>query len=213
MPKLLPYISLLIFALGAGLYRWKNLSQADRWICLLLFITIIQEWIAYEFKITLKNNYITYHIYTPIEVLVILFYFDKAANFSRNYFVAISVGILSIILGFIETFFLQKYYEINSLYLLYEGCLVITLCMFSFYKLLIREDIVPNKMAHFWITICFLFYWCLSYINLGLFSYQIGHTKLVMKIFGWTLYGTNLLFYSAIAFVFLRYKKLIPSGE
>ncbi len=213
MPKFLPYLFLLVFTLGLALARWRTLSQADRWICLLLFITIVQEWIAYQFKVLFQNNYITYHIYTPIEVLIILMYFDRAAHFSRKYAIAIYIGIVSVILSIVDTFFLQKYTEINSYYLLYEGCLVITLSILSFYKLLIREDIVPRKMAHFWITICFLFYWCLSYVNLGLFAYQVGHTKIIMKIFGWTLYCSNLLFYLGLAAVFVRYKKLIPSGE
>jgi len=60
---------------------------------------------------------------------------------------------------------------------------------------------------------CFLFYWSLTYVNLGLFTVQIGRDDMLAKVFTWTLYLANLLFYFGLALVFLRYKKLIPSGE
>ena len=213
MPQFLPYISLLILAALISLYRWPILSRADRWVCLLLCATLLQESLAEYFKVQFKNNFITYHIYTPIELFIIALYFDQSMRFKHPYRVGISIGILGIILSIINTVYFQPIHTFNSYYLLFEGCIVVSLCLLSFYKLLIREDIITRRMSNFWLTMCFLFYWSLTYVNLGLFTVQIGRDDMLAKVFTWTLYLANLLFYFGLALVFLRYKKLIPSGE
>jgi hypothetical protein len=68
-------------------------------------------------------------------------------------------------------------------------------------------------MAHFWFIICFLFYWSLTYANFGLYGAQLNSKNIVSVIFNFTLLAANYLFYIGIATIFLRYKKLIPSGE
>jgi hypothetical protein len=140
-------------------------------------------------------------------------YFDRSVGFKRPYRFGLFVSAGGVILSLINTLFFQPYDQINSYFLLFEGCAIIGLCLLSFYRLLIREDVMPGKMVHFWITICFLFYSSLTYANLGLYGKIVGHDNQFAKIFSWTLLGANLLFYLGIAFVFLRYKKLIPSGE
>ena len=207
------YASVLFFAWIVSILRWKLLSKADRWICLLLLLTIIQESIAYYLQVRFHNNYITYHIYTPIELAVICLYFDRSLKFKRPYRIGLIVAATALVISIINTAFYQPYDKINSYFLLIEGCVVIGFCLLSFYRIIIQDDTIPGKMVQFWITICFLFYWSLSYANLGLYGAQVNHTDTLSKIFTWSLYSANLLFYFGIALVFLRYKKLIPSGE
>ncbi|MBS1644511.1 MAG: hypothetical protein JST36_05675 [Bacteroidetes bacterium] len=59
----------------------------------------------------------------------------------------------------------------------------------------------------------FLLYWSLTYVSLGLFSGESQNIDFVAKIIAWALYVSNLLFYAGLLIIFIRYKRLIPSGE
>jgi hypothetical protein len=207
------YLLLLIVTFGISLFRWKILSQADRWICLLLFLTFVQECAAYLCYKRYGTNLITFHIYTPIELSVIILYFNASLKISKNPLFGVVTTLVCILLAIINIRFFQHLDAFNSYYLLLEGCVVIGLCLLSFYKLLIREEVIPNRMVHFWLIICFLFYWSLTYANFGLYSESVKVGGTVDWIFNIALNSANYLFYLGIATVFIRYKKLIPSGE
>ena len=206
------YLPLLFIAAAIALFYWRILSLADRWMSILLIVTIIQECIS-RFLAFQGNNFITFHIYTPIELFLISIYFDRSISFKRPYRVGIIVGVAGIILAAINTIFFQSVKGINSYFLIFEACVILSFCMLSFYRLLIRDNIIPRRMTHFWLTICFLFYSSLTFVIYGLYGAMIGHDTSLAKIFDLTLYFANLFLYFGIALVFFRYKKLIPSGE
>ena len=207
------YQLLLLITAGCAVYRWELLSKADKWICVLLCLTLVQECIASHLRFTYRSNFFTFHIYTPIELFVIVNYFGRSIGLGNSKYTGVWLGLAAILISVVNTLFLQSFHQINSYYLLFEGLVVLGFCLLSFYRLLIKDDVVPGKMAHFWITICFLFYWSLTYANLGLYGALLGKNSLLTKIFDATLYSANLLFYFGVALIFVRYKKLIPSGE
>ncbi len=196
----------------ATLSRWRLLSSADRWIPVLVSAAFFQECIAAYLTRVKMNNYPSYHIYTPIEVAIICMYFDRSMRFRSKYLMGGVIALISVCLSVFITVNFQPLTTYNSYFLLYEGCLVIVFCLLSFYKLLIRDDVIPVRMAHFWLTICFLLYWSILFANLGLFARIPSEQAILRQILIWTLYCANLLFYLALALIALRYKKLIPSG-
>lgn len=211
--KIYLYELLLLITVVIVFRRWRVLSTADKWICILLTLTFIQETVAQYLRVYVRNNFLTFHIYTPIELFIIINYFDRSVQIIKGRYIGIYLGLAAVAVSLIDTIFFQPINTINSYYLLFEGIVVIGLCMLSFYKLLVKEDVVPRKMVVFWVTVCFLFYWCLSYIDFGMWVATIDRNTLFAKILGQALYFANILFYLGIATVFYRYKKLIPSGE
>lgn len=207
------YLLVLSFAAIATLYRWRLLSSADRWIPILMLATLAQECVANVMSRVTGNNYPSYHVYTPIEVCIICLYFDRSMRFRFPYVIGSTIAGISVLLSIFISWKWQPVDTFNSYFLLYEGCLVIVFCLLSFYKLLIREDVIPGRMAHFWLTICFLLYWSLTFANLGLFARVPVEQVYLRTIFRITLYCANLLFYLGIIGVFVRYEKLIPSGD
>jgi hypothetical protein len=207
------YLSALSILTIATLFRWRLLSIADRWIAVLILATLTQEFAAAYLALYYSKNLWTFHVYTPIEVGIICMYFDRSMRFRKPYLYGGIIAAFSILLSGLNTWKLQPINTFNSYFLLYEGCLVIVFCLLSFYKLLIRDDVIPVRMAHFWLTICFLLYWSLTFANLGLFARVPPEKAFLRNIFIWTLYCANLLFYFGIITVFARYKKLIPSGD
>ncbi len=184
----------------------------DKWICVLLVITVVQEAIAGFLSARHINNFLSFHIYTPIELFIVINYFVRATIIPNARAVGLYSGLFVVGLSIANTIFLQPYYKMNSYYLLFEGILIISLCLFSYYRLLIRDDVIPTRMTVFWITTFYLFYWCLSYINLGMWT-AVKYSDAFAKVLGYSLYYANLLFYLSVMLVFLFYKKLVPSGE
>jgi uncharacterized membrane protein len=213
MTAIIAYELILLASVVIVFSRWKILSAPDKWIGVLLPITLVQELLEGYYMYNYKPNFFTYHIYTPIEVFIIVNYFLRSSRIQNDKQVGFIAGVGAVVLSVVNTVLFQPIDQINSYYLLFEGTVVIGLCMLSFYKLLVREDVIPRKMVVFWVTVCFLFYWCLSYTNLGLWGAVIGQATLFAKILRWALFFANMLFYLALAIVFARYKKLIPSGE
>jgi len=208
------YLTVLFITVGLAIYRWRILSTADRFMCLLLFATLIAEGFS-NFLARTGNNFLTYHFYTPIELFLISLYFDRSIRFRRPYFIGLIVGISGIILSIINTSYFQPYDQFNSYILLLDACVIVIFCFLSFYRLLIKEDAVPVKMAHFWLTICFLFFSSFTFVFYGLYGTLVGqdHNSRLAYIFNYALWFSNLFLYIGIAIVFIRYKKLIPSGE
>lgn len=211
--RYLPYFILLVSTCFVSWFRWPILKRADRWICLLLTLTLLQESIALYFNFAFKNNFVTYHIYTPIELFFICIYFDLSLKVAKPFRLSFFIGIPAAITSILLTVYIQKIDKFNSYFLLIEGLIIITLCLIAFYKLLIREDVVPKKMTHFWITMAFLLYWSSTYLSLGLFSWEVQNKNIIAIIIAWALYIPNLLFYTGLLFIFIFYKRLLPSGE
>ena len=207
------YLPLLLFTAGIAVYRWRVLSIADKWMCVLMIATLIEESFSKYYASTIHYNFFTYHIYTLVELFLISLYFDRSIGFRKPYLIGIIIGACGVVLSLINTFYFQSTHTFNSYFLLFEGVIVLSFCLLSFYRLLIRDNIVPGKMAQFWLTICFMFYQSLAYANNGVYGALAGQNNLLSSILDWSRQIVNLLFYFGIALVFIRYKKLIPSGE
>ena len=213
MAFFLPYIILLVSTFATGVYRWVRLSTADKWLCALLGLTIVQESIAYIFESQFHDNFYTYHFYTPIELLLIAMYFDRTIKILPPYYLGLGIGLSGVVLSVLNSIFLEPLYKMNTHFLLFEGWVVIILCLFSFYNMLVRERIRLVNMSQFWITLCFLFYYSLTYMNFGLYGSVVGKQTDFGKFFALALYVTNLVFYIGINATYARYTKLVPSGE
>lgn len=206
------YLPVLLTIALVALLQWKILTEADRWMAVLLAVTTLQECISWYFA-SKGNNFISYHIYTPTELFLISMYFDRSIGFKHAYRLGGIVAVSGFILATVNVLFFQKLNQFNSYFLMLEACAILSLCMLSFYKLLIRDNIIPGRMMQFWLTLCFLFYSSVTFVIYGLYGAMIGHHSSLSHIFTFTLFFANLSLYSGIGLVFLRYKKLIPSGE
>lgn len=206
------YLPLIVIAAVISLSQWRILSEADKWMSILLVITIIQECVS-RYMATKGNNFICFHIYTPVELFMISMYFDRSIGLRPPYRIGAIVGITGMILATVNLFYFQPFTQINSYLLMFEACVILSFCMLSFYRLLIRDNIYPGRMTHFWLTLCFLFFFSLTFVIYGLYGAMIGHDSSLAKIFDLTLYFANFSLYLGIGLVFFRYKKMIPSGE
>jgi hypothetical protein len=158
------------------------------------------------------NNMPTYHVYSPIELLLISTYYHL--SHSRDYirFVTVIIGISGLIISILITLFLQNIYTPNTYFLLIEAVFIIVLSLLSLYKLVLAEESTPFRMVHFWVSLCLFMYWSITLAGFGMLNVLSDPSQPISKAVTAVTQTANLLFYSALLIIFIRYKKLIPSS-
>jgi hypothetical protein len=203
----------LCFAVVAALIQWRNVSLADRILVCLFVLTVIQEstsfWMA---RMMHMNNMVTYHIYSPIEFFTICFWMSRSHSWIGMRFAALVSGLLGCLLSILNSVFLQPLNTPNTYFLLLEGAAIIQLSLTSIASIVMRESTDPFRMVHFWIALNFIFYWSLTLVAYGMIGLTSEASVAVRQWARIILLLGNILFYTALGIVFLRYKKLIPSG-
>lgn len=207
------YLIFLLTAFFTGASKWKIFARTDRWLVLLMGITIVQEACAYFFSMRFRSNLITYHVYSPVEFFIICSYFNGTVRLLKRRHAGIIIGVAGIVIAVLNTLLLQPLSSINSYYLLFEGCLIIILCQFSLLQILMNEEANPYRLMSFWITVCFLFYWSITFAGWGLYGILVQRHLTAGPVVDMVLYLSNLIFYIVIACIFFNYSRLIPSGE
>lgn len=186
--------------------------RADKLITLLIAVSFVQEILAWTFEFLYGSNLNTYYVYSPLELMAISMYFEFSVPKVRKYHIGIWVSAIGIVTSVICSVFLNAN-DLFSVFILVEGVAIILFCLYSFYAILMREDANPLPMAHFWIVICLLLYYSVTFTGWGLYSMlEDSHTNPLLHTISVIRHVSNYLFYAGIAFIFIRYPKLIPSG-
>ena len=211
--KFLIYYCLLLVAACAGAVRFRRLSFPDKIIALVTIMALVNEILSLVAEKVFHNNLPLYHIFCPIELLLISLYFDRSIHFFSHNRIAFAIGITAVPLSILNTIFVQKIRTINSYFLLLEGLIIIMFCLISLHQILMEEEHLPYRFAQFWISSSLLIFWGTTYTGWGIYALLAPNDPVVRFMFGNLLVGINYLLYFIIAAVFFYYKKLAPSGE
>jgi hypothetical protein len=205
------YILILVSVNVIGAIRWKVLAKGEKIMAILMLITLISEPIALFANIRLRNNLPVYHIFNPIEFLLISLYFNCSLRYFRKKNIGLIAGITGVVLSVLNTLFIQRITTINSFFLLFEGTAIIIYCLLSIHQLLLNEEHLPYRFAHFWITLCCLIYWSSTFTGWGLYAILSISDGAVLTYFSMILTAANFIFYLGIATTLVLYKRLIPT--
>jgi hypothetical protein len=205
------YFLLLLFVSVLAVTRWEQLSTADKFIAALLWVTSVEEAVAAFAAYYWHNNLTVYHVYSPIEFMLISLYFNYSIMALRKQGIGIIAGIAGILLSIINTLFIQKITHINSNFLLLEGAAIIIYCLLSFRQVIIGER-PPYRLAQFWISVCFVIYCCATFTGWGIYALVHNEESVLAQVFDEVLASANFTFYIGIALIFIFYRKLIASG-
>ncbi len=205
------YILLVLITFISGYRRWNMLYKADKIITILMGLTLVQELAAYLcFKI-FRNNMFTYHIYSPVEFFLICLYFNTSSAFLKRTNIGIIIGVAGVVLSIINSWYFQPLNTFNSYYLLFEGTVIIILCLFSLCEILLADIPDFRKRSYFWITLALMFYWSVTYTGWGIYNLLDAGRSSLYIISERIIYTANLMFYLGIAAIFFNYHKLISS--
>jgi hypothetical protein len=205
------YLFLLSIILVLGFRKWNILQPADKVIIVLIGLTLLQETAAFLCYKYMGNNIFTYHIYSPIEFFLLCMYFNQINRMLKRKNIGLLIGIAGIAVGIINTSRFQSLMTFNSYYLLFEGTIIIILCLLTLCDILLSDSLDFNKRSYFWVTLALMLYWSITYTGWGIFNLLDAKNTSLLKTFTTISQGSNIVFYLSIGLIFTYYKKFIPA--
>jgi hypothetical protein len=210
--NLVIYFLLLSFTTLTAYKQLRHLSNADKIIALLLAVALVEEIVAFMAMRLHGNNLWLSHIYCPLELLLVSLYFDKSIKLFHRYRIGVAVGLSGLLLAAINSIFIQSLETMNSYFLLFEGCIIIMFSLLSYHQILMDEEKLPYQFAQFWISTCFLLFWSATFTGWGVYNVVKQDDFILNPIINKVVAAANYSFYIGLMIVFIRYKKLRPSG-
>ena len=204
------YFTIVLTASICSLVRFRELKNAEKWVAYLLCTTLFFELLSVLAIELWKNNMYVYHIWSPIQLLLVCMYFNESVAAFKKYNIGVSIALVGFVVALANVFFLQPPDSLNSIFLLYESFCIIGLSLYSFFELAQKEkEIIAN--IHFWLTTIFLIYWSAVFMYWGMYHHLSTTLKHYFGPVTYTIWTINPLAYSGIALVFLLYRKMIST--
>jgi hypothetical protein len=204
------YIIILVSSIVIGVYKFSVLNRSDKFFLLLLFSTIVSEIIAHYFRGNNKSNYFVYHIFAPLQYLLVAlaYYYDK-----RNRYILISIPIMSAVSIFLSLW-VQTFKQFNSYFVNIEHFIFIIFAIRFFRNLLtVNSKINLKDYSLFWISSGLLLFCVSNLFMFGTFNLFKKIDPIIYKVFVYLRYFTNYIYYSIIGISFIIKAKNIKNND
>ena len=191
--------------------RFKKLDKASRVICLLIWLGLATETVGYIAAKYYRNNYPVFNIAFFAEFALMALYYNYSLPVLRKRKLGIYIAIAGVLLGILNTLFLQPLKTtINSNLLFLECIMVLCLSLFSILKLvtLDREDFHLQRKVHFWLPCILLFYQSATLSSWGLYDKLGENEKEKGAMLDVIVLSINIITYLSYGLVFAYYPKL-----
>lgn len=206
------YFSILSVGVSAGIVQWRRLTTADRFLAVLLGITLVGELLAWLAAYFWRSNMEIYHFFNPVQLLVLSLYFNYSVRVLRRLQLGWYLAGVGVVLELLNSCYLQPLTTDNMNGVLLNAVLVIIYCLFALYQVLMDEERAARQFALFWVSLALLLYWSITFTGWAMYPLPGPDKMAFLKVFLVLLAGTNYALYFQLALVFFFYQKLIPSS-
>lgn len=197
-----------------AIFRFKKLDNATRVICFLIWLGLITESAGYYSAKNHGTNYPVFNVAFYLEFVLMAIYYNYSIPVLKKRNLGIHFALAGVMLGILNTLFLQPLYTtINSNLLFLECLMVLCLSLFSIYKMLTldRDDFHLHHKVHFWLPCILLFYQSAALSSWGLYD-KLGDSEqekaatldvivLTINIITYLSYGLVLFYYPKLKLV------------
>ena len=200
---------ILLYAILSGLVTYKYLDKSAKIILWLVALTFFVEQLATFFAYKFHNTNYVYGLFNPIQLYLILLYYNYSIDAFIDNNVAKITGVLSCCLGLVNYFIIQSPEKMNNFFLLFESIIVIGFSLYAFYRmLLVDDDLLLTQQPHFWYTSIFLFFWTITFFIWGLYDYMTITLGVGIGLVHSLLIIANVINYVGFGSVFLLTRKM-----
>lgn len=135
--------------------------------------SLLSEVIALFFAIIYKNNLLVYNLEMLFNSIIIILYF-KSCNTELNKRNIVPILVFSTIVFWVfSVISIKSFAAINTVFMIYEGIMVIAFSLFSLDKISTtgRKKVLKISLSsNFWISTVFLFYWFMTFAQWMLYE-------------------------------------------
>ena len=204
--SILYYLSLILGCV-LSISLFKKIDHSLKFVGYLLYFTLVNELLSIFIDLVFKTKAFTYHIFTIVELILIMYYHAYFLYQSPSKKILIAIPIFCLILGIGNLVFLQPWKTMNTNMLMTECVLCIGMSLNALYILLKTEadDRVPYTHFLIWASILVMmtgtfFLWA-SFENL--FVNNKSYKRLLQEIHA----IINIIAYIGICVALIIYPK------
>lgn len=195
IPDIIFFILLLaaiIFYIIAARNRQYFGSSIIAYLVLILATSIMALYLR---ETGVRNNLFLFHIYTPIEYIILgLLYRNAVTGALLKKIITTSIPFF-IVLSIVFSAFVQKPDENNSFITIIESLLILSWSLFYLREILLLQQVTHlHRFPMFWICVGILFYFTGSLITEGMLNYLIKHSiELARRVYSFSYIFKYLL--------------------
>jgi hypothetical protein len=182
-------VILFFFFLSAAILTYGLALRSGKPYVRIVFLYLVLDLLTMVLSLSLTtiwrvdNNLFLFHIYTPLEYMVICLFFletlsdrmvKKIVGWSIPFFIALSI---------VFSLFVQKVRENNSYINIIESILIICWTLLFFKEVLqLRQATVLYKYPLFWVSGGILVYFTETMVINGLLAYMVRHSMELARL-------------------------------
>ncbi len=204
------YFCLLTVVSLTGIARIKTLSSSSKIILTLSIFTLGSEIISEICRAVLRNNMMVFHIYNPVQYILMAIAFNHEIKRGRIIWLSI-IGYIAF--AIINAIFWQPFFEEYCSYSFNVNVILVSgLCLYYLYRLLHEDtDNAFTQYPLFWISLGYLAYNCINILGLGAFNHLSEDSNLayILEVVR-TL--SNYMLYSMFTIAFLTKQKSLQTS-
>lgn len=198
------YWAIFITAVYA-IFRYKTVDKSTRYICMLIWLGILTETIAYFSVIKFKTNLPVYSISSILEFAIISFYFSRSIAYLRKRNIGAIAALTGLLAGILNILFFQPLYTLNSNFVFFESIVVVCFSLYAIYKMLALPDLRLWPETHFWLSCILLLYVCASLWGWAGYDYiavNNAETSILLSI---CMLAINVITYASYGIILFLY--------
>lgn len=203
------YLAIIFLSIIIGLLNFKSLIKCSKIMLLLLIFTLIEETVIMVYREFGFNSVYIYHIFMPIEFVMITasFYLELKYNFMKF------ISIFFISFSIINSLFIQSYTNTFCSYTFVLQCIITTIWVLLFLKKLLNIKVVVSFKEYplFWFGVGFLIFNIINLFILGTHNTLAAKVPNINKVFRNIRFLSNYLLYTSFIFAFLSKQASLES--
>jgi len=192
-----------------GLLRYRVLDRGSRIFFYISVLGLVTESLAYYMAHKYRDNLVVYNLSNIFELFMVCLYFNYTIKSFGKRHIGWIIGIIAVLVGFINDFYIQSIHGITDVFLLFHALVAISLSIFSLLSFMQPDDTRQVKQeVHFWFPVIQIFSWSFTYLLFSLIGFYAARLKTTAPQVILALFLVDVITNLAIATIFILYPKM-----
>lgn len=185
----------ILVAVVVFLWRFKLINNDEKWIGWLSLVALVAQLVSSALWHAQQNNLWVSHVYTPIELALLLFWYRGAFEAKVSNAVMLVLNLAIVLLAVLNGLLWESILEINSLPRSVESVVLITLSLLLWAKVMreLKTERLVDKPA-FWFNAAIILYFSGNAL-LFWFSTYLFTISNQTKVLLWVMHSCFMLVY------------------
>jgi len=202
------YSVTLVGVAAYAILRYKMVDKTTRYIFLWIWLGLLTEAAGYIAIRLFQTNLPVYSISSILEFIILCLYFNKSVPPLKERAIGLLLAVAGLLLGILNTIFLQPLQTVNSNFLFLECLVIVCLALYALYRMFVEPDLKLWKETHFCFSCLIVFYECVSLWNWGIYGYIVQFYPEKSMVLNISLIAGNLLVYLSCGILIYLYPKM-----